>query len=88
MATYTHDTPARYTNANPRNGGTFVRAAKGYLSRLRPTSAASVNAKRVFGSDWPKFGGSTGTAFLPVSGIVTRTYRGGTTATGSKSRTR
>lgn len=88
MATYTHTTPARYTNANPRNGGVYTRRAKGLLSRLRPTSGASVNAKRLFGTSFPAFGASMGTGFTHGTGAVTRTYRGGTTAIGGKSRTR
>ena len=107
MATYTHVTPARYTNANRRDATSkvYTRQAKGLLSRLRPTLAASVNAKRIFGLvDIPTrakdlgatppvddygFGGTcVGTAFDTSTGIVTRTYRGGTTAIGGKARTR
>jgi hypothetical protein len=93
MATYTHTTPARYTNVGPgythsKGGGTYARAATKLISRLRPTSAASNNAKRIFGPDWPGFGGSLGTAFTAVTGVVVRTYRGGITAIGGKSRTR
>ena len=96
MATYTHSTAARYTNANPRDGGTYTRAAKKLISRLRPTLAASVNAKRIFGKvDIPTvstdlgYGGTcVGTAYDTSTGIVTSTYRDGSTAVGGKSRTR
>ena len=88
MATYTHTTPSRYTNANQRDGTvkTYTRKAKKLLSRLRPTTVESKNANRLFGPDWPEFGSSLGTTFTPVDGIVLRTYRA--TAVGGKSRTR
>ena len=92
MATYTHSTAARYTNSKYRQHNTrddlLTRAATKLLSRLRPTTAASANAKRLFGSGWPEFGNSLGTAFVPATGAVSRTYRKGTTALGGKARTR
>lgn len=88
MATYTHATPSRYTNANQRDGTlkTYTRKAKKLLSRLRPTTAESENANRLFGLGWPEFGSSLGTNFTPATGVVLRTYRA--TAVGGKSRTR
>jgi hypothetical protein len=95
MAAYTHKTlprgataGRRYKHSKDTSDGTFKRAALSLISRLRPGTAASKNAKLIFGPDYPNRGSSFKTGFTPVSGTVTRDYPGGHKAIGSKLRTR
>lgn len=90
MATYTNSTPAGYLSSKYRQHNTRTaprpRRVTNILSRVRPTSAASMNAKRIFGAAFPAFGASLNTGFTPGTGAVTRSYRNA--AIGDKARTR
>lgn len=62
MAIYTHTT-SKYVNANRRRGGTFKRALKRLRTRIRDASKFKT-AERVYGQEFPAFGGSLGAIYF------------------------